>query len=269
MPGDAERTPGFWDARSERYDRLEIDDFLPYAADVLRLVGIGPGDRALDVAAGPGTLALPAARTGAAVTAVDFAPAMIARLRAHAAAEGLENITAAVMDGQALALPDGAFDAAFSMFGLIFFPDRAAGFRELHRVLRPGGIAGVAGWGANGSGGPRFAQRAVAHVFPHLASASADAATPAFLSLQDPRDLAREMSGAGFSAVRIETIAHYKRACTPDEAWETGRGWTTVAALDEAGREAVRTAFLDLLRAQYGDGPVRFHGEAHIGIGIK
>lgn len=41
-------------------------------------------------------------------------------------------------DGQALPFDDNIFDGAFSLAGLIFFPDRAAGFRELRRVLRPG-----------------------------------------------------------------------------------------------------------------------------------
>ena len=96
----------------------------------------------LDVAAGPGTLAFIASAAGAHVTAIDFSPDMIDRLRARSVREGVQ-IEARVGDGQALPFDDATFEHAFSMFGLMFFPDRAKGFRELCRVLVPGGRAVV------------------------------------------------------------------------------------------------------------------------------
>jgi SAM-dependent methyltransferase len=45
------------------------------------------------------------------------------------------------MDGQALDLPDAAFDAVFSIFGVIMFPDWRKGLAEMARVTRPGGTA--------------------------------------------------------------------------------------------------------------------------------
>ncbi|MCA1666679.1 MAG: class I SAM-dependent methyltransferase, partial [Thermomicrobia bacterium] len=143
------------------------------------------------------------ARLGAAVVAVDFAPAMMERLRQRAAEAGLASIVTDVMDGQALTLPDGAFDAAFSMFGLIFFPDRAAGFRELHRVLRPGGVAAVGVWSALDR--VRFVSvlaQAARRALPDL---SAAAPPPAVNSLADPATLAREMRAAGFATVAVHT----------------------------------------------------------------
>ena len=88
-------------------------------------------DYLLDVAAGPGTLALQAARRGARVTATDFSPAMVETLRARASSEGLSGITTEVADGQNLPFPNASFDVACSMFGLFIFPDRARGFAEL------------------------------------------------------------------------------------------------------------------------------------------
>jgi ubiquinone/menaquinone biosynthesis C-methylase UbiE len=71
---------------------------------------------------------------------------MIARLRERAAREGVADIDARVADGCALPFPDASFDAGFSSFGLMFFPDRARGFGELLRVLRPGAQAVVSSW---------------------------------------------------------------------------------------------------------------------------
>jgi len=130
--------PEGWDIGAAEYNGNLAPLFRVYAADALALAGVTRGTRVLDVASGPGTLALEAARLGAEVVATDFSPGMIAQLRGRIAEAGLTNITAEVMDGQSLTLPDASFDAAFSMFGLIFFPDRRAGFRELRRVLRPG-----------------------------------------------------------------------------------------------------------------------------------
>ena len=69
-----------------------------------------------------GVVALAAARTGAKVTAIDFSAGMVARVRAHDVANIVRQ-----MDGQALDLPDAAFDAVVSVFGVMLFPDWRAG----------------------------------------------------------------------------------------------------------------------------------------------
>jgi len=80
------------------------------------------------------------------VSAVDFSPAMTERLRARSAAERWQGVTAVVGDGMALPFGNNLFDAAFSMFGLVFFPDRARGFLEMKRVLKPGCPAVISSW---------------------------------------------------------------------------------------------------------------------------
>jgi demethylmenaquinone methyltransferase/2-methoxy-6-polyprenyl-1,4-benzoquinol methylase len=101
---------------------------------------VGPGDAAIDVAAGTGKLAGALAdRVGpfGRVAAVDLSPGMVARGRA--ATSDLVQLEFVV--GNALALPfeDGRFDAATIAFGLRNLSDFGGGFREMRRVVRPGG----------------------------------------------------------------------------------------------------------------------------------
>ncbi len=262
-----DQTPQGWDATVEDYDRFLTPFFARFAEDALRLVGVQPGQRVLDVAAGPGTLALLAARQGAGVVATDFAPAMIARLRQRAGEAGMANLTAEVMDGQALTLPDDSFDAAFSIFGLIFFPDRAAGFRELHRVVRPGGKAAVAAWSAKALNiGPIFAQ-AVRRALP---APPTPAAPRAVMSLQDPEAFAGEMRAAGFARVEIQTVLHRREVPSAEVVWEAMRANPSAMARIPADQHAALSQlFIEGVRAQFGAGPVPLEGEAHIGVGTK
>ena len=82
-----------WDALAPRFDKFITPEWtLPFGERVLRRVDLRPGV-SLDVACGSGALAIPAARRGADVVAVDIAR-MIERLRARASAEGLPTSTA-------------------------------------------------------------------------------------------------------------------------------------------------------------------------------
>lgn len=106
--------------------------------------GIGPGTRLLDIAAGAGALSVPAVERGATVMAVDVAPGMVRRLAANLTA--FPSCEARLGDGEALDFPDGAFDATFSVFGVMTFSDWRKGLAEQARVTRNGGKGCVATW---------------------------------------------------------------------------------------------------------------------------
>jgi SAM-dependent methyltransferase len=114
------------------------------------------GQRVLDVAAGTGTAALPAARRGARVTATDLTPELLDVGEAEATAEGLE-LTWRTADAEALPFAAASFDVVMSCIGAMFAPHHQQAADELLRVCRPGGTIGVLSWTPEGFIGQMFA----------------------------------------------------------------------------------------------------------------
>ena len=114
-----------------------------------------PGWKVLDVAAGNGMASLAAARRWCAVTSTDYVPALLARGRARAAAEGLV-VDFREADAEALPFADGAFDTVLSTFGVMFTPNQDQAAAELLRVCRPLGQIGLANWTPDGFIGQVF-----------------------------------------------------------------------------------------------------------------
>src|SRR5215468_2724206 len=139
-------TPTPWNLLASAYEAEVLPTLRHFAEEALRLAAPPSGARVADVACGPGTLAFHAAARGFEVDALDFSPEMIGILERIVRERGLRGIHPRVGDGQALPYPDRGHDAAFSLFGLMFFPDRARGFSELRRILRPGARAVVSSW---------------------------------------------------------------------------------------------------------------------------
>ncbi len=124
--------------------------------ELVRACRIGAGDRVLDVAAGAGNAAIPAARAGASVTAADLTPELFAAGRAHAAQQGVE-VDWQEADAEALPFEDGAFDIVMSCVGVMFAPRHQRSADELVRVCRPGGTIGLINWTPTGFIGRLFA----------------------------------------------------------------------------------------------------------------
>lgn len=118
-------------------------------ARLVSLAGVGGDERVLDVAAGSGNAALPAARAGATVTALDITPALLEIGDRRATAAGLD-VTWVLGDAQALPFADAGFDCVLSCVGVQFCADRAAAAAELVRVCRPGGRIALIAWTPDG-----------------------------------------------------------------------------------------------------------------------
>jgi SAM-dependent methyltransferase len=117
---------------------------------VVDRAGVAPGKDVLDVACGTGNATIPAAKAGARVTGLDFAPALLDIAREQAA-DAMVEIDFVEGDAQELPFGDASFDAVVSTFGHMFAPDHARAAAEMKRVLRPGGAIAVACWTPEGS----------------------------------------------------------------------------------------------------------------------
>lgn len=111
--------------------------------------GVGPGQRVLDVGAGSGNAAIPAAEAGASVVASDLTPELFAAGRREAARRGVE-LEWIEADAEALPFVDGEFDVVMSCIGAMFAPDHRAVAGELVRVCKPGGTIGMINWPPQG-----------------------------------------------------------------------------------------------------------------------
>jgi ubiquinone/menaquinone biosynthesis C-methylase UbiE len=265
-----DQIPERWSAIAPAYEHVFEGLSSQFAADALRLLQLRPGMRVIDVAAGTGAFSLLAARSGAQVLATDFAPGMVARLRERIAAGGLTGITADVMDGQALAVPDASFDAGVSVLGLIFFPDIRKGIEELRRVLRPGGRAAIVCWGD-----VRDFQlltpvmQAIRKVVPEFQPPSTP---PVWARLAGSDSLRHEMETAGFRGVRITTLTRTLKIESPEAFWaDFTRSAPPLAYLfEQIGPDrtaAVGRLYLESLVAGSGDDSPTVSTEACIGIG--
>jgi ubiquinone/menaquinone biosynthesis C-methylase UbiE len=208
--------PEPWDLVSEGYALEAAQVMLPFARHAIELARPGRQAHVLDVATGSGTLALELAPRVTRIDAVDFAPKMLEQLEHRRRALGLENVHVQQANGQALPFADQSFDAAFSMFGLMFFPDRERGFSELQRVLRPGGVAVVSSWA------PVDQSSLMTLMFGALRAADPTRAAPQtnWLSLENPEVFTRELTAAGFRDVRVQPFAHALQVESAEQFWD-------------------------------------------------
>jgi SAM-dependent methyltransferase len=116
---------------------------------VVEACGVTTGDRVLDVAAGSGNAAIPAAVAGASVVACDLTPELLDAGRVHAAQRGVE-VEWREADAEALPFADDEFDVVLSCVGVMFAPNHPAAAQELVRVCRPGGTIGLLSWTPEG-----------------------------------------------------------------------------------------------------------------------
>jgi SAM-dependent methyltransferase len=113
----------------------------PMLALLLERAGARPGERVLDVGCGMGTSTLAlAGQVGAAgrVVGIDLSAPMLEVARRRAAERGLSNISFLQADAQTHAFGARGFDRVVSRFGVMFFADPVAAFRNLHGAMRPG-----------------------------------------------------------------------------------------------------------------------------------
>jgi ubiquinone/menaquinone biosynthesis C-methylase UbiE len=255
-----------WDLVAVNYAAESLPYFEAFAREALRLAALPPRPRIADIAAGPGTLSLLAAADGARVSAIDLSPRMVDEFRARIAAGGMAGaVDVRVGDGQQLPFETAAYDGAFSMFGLMFFADRAAGLREMKRVLKPGGRAVVASWiPFDGPFNALF--QAASEIIPGLPTSGG-------FALSDEQSMVREMSEAGLANVAVHRVAQELKAPSFDAFWNSMERTNAPLVLikHRVGAERWRTLgpkIRERVAATLGDGPLTLGRGAFLGIGI-
>jgi SAM-dependent methyltransferase len=127
-----------WVAEQDRYDRVNIQ----FGECIVTALNAELGERVLDVGCGNGALCLdiaPIVAPGGTVHGLDISGPMLAAAARRADPAGLDNVTFEKGDAQVHPLPDAAFDAVVSRFGVMFFEDPGVAFANLARTLCPGG----------------------------------------------------------------------------------------------------------------------------------
>ena len=138
------------------YTTVATELVAPLGPVLVQASNIGAGDRVLDVAAGAGNVAIPAALAGADVIASDLCPQLLERGRALA---HRHRVSLRWLEANAEALPcdSDEFDAVVSCVGVMFAPHHQRAADELVRVCRPDGVIGLISWTPEGFIGNMFA----------------------------------------------------------------------------------------------------------------
>jgi ubiquinone/menaquinone biosynthesis C-methylase UbiE len=275
ITGEREQVAEAWDGVAAGYEEVVTPMVLPLAEEALGRIGLRPGVRLLDVAAGTGALSIPAARLGAQVVATDISPAMTERFQARARAEGLANVEGRVMDAHALDFDDATFDVVASQAGISLLPDLGRGLREMVRVTKPGGRVLVVAFGP-----PQKAEfltfflAALKATIPGFAGPPSDPPPPQF-QLADPATFRERLVEAGLKDVSMESLTFATTFRSAAHLWDLVMGSNPigpamVADVTNEQRAEARRVLDGMLRERSGgDAAATLNADFNIGIGTK
>jgi SAM-dependent methyltransferase len=261
------RHAGMW--ASGNYPNMVETFLLPLGPRLVSACGIGPGMRVLDVGAGTGNAAIPAAQTGADVVASDLTPELLdaGRARAEAAGASLDWV---VGDAERLPFEDASFDVVMSSIGVMFAPHHQDAADELVRVCRPGGTIGLLSWTPEGQIGALFAT-----MKPFAPPPPPGASSPPLWGSEDHQD---ELFGerVSFSA-RTRDVLEVTAFAQPREYGEHFKAYygPTIVARGNAvrnGQEAEFDQALDAFCDKWNrgtPGAARFEMEYSLAVGTR
>lgn len=243
--------------------------FGPLSSILLDHAAPQSGESLLDVACGTGVVTRRAATIvghEVRIVGVDLNPGMleVARTVAPTSNSGIEWMQG---DGTALDLPDHSFDLVLCQQGLQFFPDRAAGAREIRRVVRDTGRAALAVWQGLDRH-PLFAALAEAEL-PELARfgvpvTHGDLVAP--FSYGDPDVLRVLLREAGFRYVDVTQASIVARFSDPDRFVERLEFAYAAVVPAFAQDSSVFADYLDVVTGRTRDVVETYREEDHVAV---
>jgi SAM-dependent methyltransferase len=198
-----ERAAVGWGAMADR-----IREFgMPVSAWMIEHLGLQPGQRVLELAAGPGDTGFLAAeliQPAGTLISSDAAEAMLSLARERAATQGIQNVEFRRMELEWLDLPTADVDAVLCRWGFMLTLDPATALREARRVLRPGGRLALAVWDVPQANPwatvPARALEALGH------GSAPDPNAPGMFALAPAERLQELLRDAGFVEVEVEGV---------------------------------------------------------------
>ncbi|MGN6169722.1 MAG: class I SAM-dependent methyltransferase [Solirubrobacteraceae bacterium] len=234
-----------------------------------------PGERVLEVAAGPGETGFIAARRigpEGRLLSTDQAPEMVEVAQRRAAEIGLTNVDFAVIDAQELKLEPGSFDAALCRWGYMLMGDPNEAMRRTRVALRGGGHLAVATW--------ERPERNLWMAAPALALVGQgvipppNPADPSPFALPDPVDLEGRLRSAGFASVRTDRLEFSQRYSSFEEYWSETLDCGAPIAAAVAGLQAAQVAAVQLATREVlsqfstGDGRLDIPANAVVAVAV-
>ena len=176
---------------------------------LLEALALQAGERVLEIGSGGGLVAIAAARAvgeAGAVTGFDISAPLTELARQRAADAGCANVRFATGDAQTGAFPGAPFDVVTSQFGVMFFGDPVAAFRNIAAQLRPGARLVFACWGP-AQENAWYPGRILAQYQAPPAAGANGGPPPGPFAFADPAYVRDVLQAAGFNDVRTDLLA--------------------------------------------------------------
>lgn len=245
-----------WAELADLLDRL-LEPFVPPLLDEIEPLA---GRRILDVGCGAGAITVAAAERGAFGLGVDISAPLIEAARERARRLGAAGARFVQADAQTRRFDSGSFDALISRFGVMFFADPAAAFRNLRSAVRPGGRLACLAWrSAAENGFMTAAERAAADVLPQMPGRAENA--PGQFGFADPDRVRSILADGGWRDTEIRPVD--VECSLPEEELRLyvrrmGPVGDLLPALDQATRAEVERRLDGAFRPYLRDGEARF-----------
>lgn len=270
IPNNPLSNSELWNAVAENYGEMADWVMTPFAKKALEILPSDKSASVIDVACGTGILTCMMAGLVNNVHALDFSTDMLVDLRVRLTRREIHNVEVTHGDGQNLPFKDNTFNDAFSLFGLMFFPDRIKGFQELYRVLKPNGLAVVSSWAPiEKSTLMQATTEAITAALPDAPSPRANSST-----LENPELFKSEMEAAGFQSVVIQEVTLDLPEITPNMFWKLmSEGGAPIALLKSKKSseewKSINEKIIQHLNSTYPNNSMKLSTTAYFGVGRK